>query len=116
MQNATPEHEKILHGSQMGLAHEHDADRERGVDYKRAKPEEPDEDRPPGSDPLGQQGPGRMKDRRRQHQRQREKSHEINAPLFASMDRSQYIDGLREFPGSAGNRPCLLLNWLMYRE
>jgi hypothetical protein len=70
----------------MGRADEHYDDRERGVDHKRAKSEEPDEGRTPVPDPLGEQVPGRMKDSRHQNQRQREKSHEMNPPLFASMD------------------------------
>src|SRR5215216_869273 len=83
MQNAAPEHEKELHGSQMGRAREHYYDRERRVDPKREKTEKPDEDRTPVPNPLGQQVPGRMKDGSRQNQRKREKSHEINAPLIA---------------------------------
>jgi hypothetical protein len=39
MQNAAPEHEKELHSPQTGLAHEHNNDRERGVDQKRAETE-----------------------------------------------------------------------------
>jgi hypothetical protein len=83
MQNAAPEHKEILYGSKLRRTHEHDDDRERGVDQKRAEPEEPDEGRPPVPDPLGQQVPGRMEDSRHQHQHEREKSHQVNAPLSA---------------------------------
>src|SRR5215207_1180367 len=83
MQNTAPEHEKELHGSQMGRTHEHNNDREWGVDHKRAETEEPDEDSTPVPHPLGEQVPGRMKDGRRQNQRQREESHRTDPPLIA---------------------------------
>src|SRR5215204_152195 len=67
----------------MGRTPEHYYDRERGVDHKRAETEEPDEYRPPVSDPLGQQVPGCMKDGSRQNQRQCEESHRTDPPLIA---------------------------------
>src|SRR5829696_701414 len=82
MQNAAPEHENELHDPKMGLAHEHDDDRERGVEHERAQTEEPDEDRPPVSNPLGEQVPGRMKYGRHQHESQREESHEIEHSIL----------------------------------
>src|SRR5215213_5516751 len=98
VQNTAPKHKEVLYGSQMRRAHEHDDDRERGVDHKRAESKEPDEDSAPVSYPLGQQVPGRMKDGRRQNQHQREESHTMHTPLFASTNRRQYIVGLRPFP------------------
>src|SRR5918994_528267 len=86
MQNTAPYHEKELHGAQMRRADEHDDDRERDADHKRAESEEPDEDSTPVPDPLGEQVPGRMKDGRRQNQRQREEGHGIVAlPVAAEV-------------------------------